>query len=468
MNDINGLEHYTDQLFREKLVDAVEPTQDHLWEGIVTALNKEQNKNRIFSFGWIYKFLVSLMILSLGALALYYFINKNSSKDEQNKKELFKEASFIQDKNLTFKSKTYNNNESSNSLESDNDNVINENKVEQKEDYSSQFSNVKKVSDKKIKNYKAVNRNKEQIMVRDFSILESANELNESKSNNANLIDENQDLFTGIISQVEKIDDKESLIDYLVNSPKKMKLTEENPCFVKRETHNRYYFDAYYTPEISQKRINSKSETSIKYANERNGSERYVNAYSFGFGGSIVLPSGLSLRTGVNFSTIKERFEFIKERQTKTLVRKDAQGVPIDTITEETIIPGHIYNKYRFVDIPITIGYEINLADFKFAVNGGVGINVTTNHEGSVYAPDIMKLLSLKQEDEAVASIYKKNVGFSIIGSFGLNYKINDRFMILAEPSIRYYVGSIAESSYALTHKYMQVGLIAGIRYRIK
>ena len=262
MNDINGLEHYTDQLFREKLVDAVEPTQDHLWEGIVTALNKEQNKNRIFSFGWIYKFLVSLMILSLGALALYYFINKNSSKDEQNKKELFKEASFIQDKNLTFKSKTYNNNESSNSLESDNDNVINENKVEQKEDYSSQFSNVKKVSDKKIKNYKAVNRNKEQIMVRDFSILESANELNESKSNNANLIDENQDLFTGIISQVEKIDDKESLIDYLVNSPKKMKLTEENPCFVKRETHNRYYFDAYYTPEISQKRINSKMHNS--------------------------------------------------------------------------------------------------------------------------------------------------------------------------------------------------------------
>ena len=42
MNDINGLEHYTDQLFREKLVDAVEPTQDHLWEGIVTALNKEK------------------------------------------------------------------------------------------------------------------------------------------------------------------------------------------------------------------------------------------------------------------------------------------------------------------------------------------------------------------------------------------------------------------------------------------
>ena len=114
------------QLFREKLVDAVEPTQDHLWEGIVTALNKEQNKNRIFSFGWIYKFLVSLMILSLGALALYYFINKNSSKDEQNKKELFKEASFIQDKNLTFESKTYYINESNNSLESNNFNVKNE------------------------------------------------------------------------------------------------------------------------------------------------------------------------------------------------------------------------------------------------------------------------------------------------------------------------------------------------------
>ena len=123
MNDINGLEHYTDQLFREKLVDAVEPTQDHLWEGIVTALNKEQNKNRIFNFGWVYKFLVSLMILSLGALALYYFINKNSSKDEQNKKELFKEASFLQDKNLTFESKTDKIKESKNRLKPDNYNV---------------------------------------------------------------------------------------------------------------------------------------------------------------------------------------------------------------------------------------------------------------------------------------------------------------------------------------------------------
>lgn len=467
MNDINGLEHYTDQLFREKLVDAVEPTQDHLWEGIVTALNKEQNKNRIFNFGWVYKFLVSLMILSLGALALYYFINKNSSKDEQNKKELFKEASFLQDKNLTFESKTDKIKESKNSLKPDNYNVISDTKVEQKEIYS-QFINNKSLSEKKIKNNKTVNRNKKQIMIRDFSSLEPANELNEPINIKANLINGNQDLSSEIMSQVEKIKDKQSLINYMLNSPKKMKMTEENPCFVKRETHNRYYIDAYYTPEISQKRINSKSETSIKYANERNGSERYVNAYSFGLGGSIVFPIGLSLRTGVNFSTIKERFEFVKERQTKTLVRKDAQGVPIDTITEETIIPGHIYNKYRFVDIPITIGYEINLADFKFAVNGGVGINVTTNHTGSVYAPDIMKLLSLKQENEAIASIYKKNVGFSIIGSFGLNYKINDRFMILAEPSIRYYVGSIAESSYSLTHKYMQVGLIAGIRYRIK
>ncbi|MBL0238772.1 MAG: hypothetical protein IPQ02_19785 [Saprospiraceae bacterium] len=467
MNDINGLEHFTDQLFREKLVDAVEPAQDHLWEGIVTALNQEQKKNRIFNFGWIYKFLVSLMILSLGALALYYFINKNSSKDEQNKKEQFKEASFIQDKNLTFESNTYNINESKNSLKSDNYNVINDNKVEQKENYS-QISSNKKVSNKKISDYKAVKRNKKQMTVKGFSGLESSKGLNESIDEEANLIIGSQDLYPGIMGQVEKLEEKQSLIKYMVNSPKKMKVTEENPCFVKRETHKRYYLDVYYAPEISQKRINSKSETGIKYANERNGSERYVNAYSFGFGGSIVFPIGLSLRTGVNFSTIKERFEFVKERQTKSVIIKNPQNEPIDTITEEIIIPGHIYNKYRFVDIPITIGYEINLADFKFAVNGGVGINVTTNHAGSVYAPDIMKLLSLKEENEAVASIYKKNVGLSIIGSFGLNYKINDRFMILAEPSIRYYVGSIASSSYALTHKYMQVGLIAGIRYRIK
>ena len=268
MNDINGLEHFTDQLFREKLVDAVEPTQDHLWEGIVTALNQEQKKNRIFNFGWIYKFLVGLMILSLGALALYYFINKNSSKDEQSKKELFKEASFIQDRNLTFESNTYNINESKNSLKSDNYNEISDNKVEQKENYS-QISNNKKVSNKKISDYKAVKRNKEQMTVKGFSGLESSKGLNESIDEEANLIIGSQDLYPGIMGQVEKLEEKQSLIKYMVNSPKKMKVTEENPCFVKRETHNRYYFDAYYTPEISQKRINSKSKPHYSKINQR-------------------------------------------------------------------------------------------------------------------------------------------------------------------------------------------------------
>ncbi|HEX5625990.1 MAG TPA: hypothetical protein VFX48_08230, partial [Saprospiraceae bacterium] len=239
-------------------------------------------------------------------------------------------------------------------------------------------------------------------------------------------------------------------------------------CNVYRNEKTRYFVDVYYAPELANRSLKGNDAISNTYAQERAQSEKPIMSYSAGVRGSMVFANGLSLRAGLSYSNNTERFDFVKERQTITREIKDKDGNVIRTEIEELVILDKMYNHYKYFDLPILIGYERDLKDFILSLNSGLAFNLSADQSGKIYKPDIKTVYELERSGEANESIFRNNAGVSFIASVGLNYKYNERMMLLLEPSARYYLRSLSDASNPVSQKYLFLGMNIGVRYRIQ
>lgn len=464
-------DHFTDRLFRQKLKDVDLGQQDHLWKGIEAALDESKKSRRVLSFPWMIKSVLVLSLISFSLLASYrFFVN---SAGFQKTETINKTKISAQ----TFADQSFSNQQQGGSAESLITKISKE-KAELLEKDHLQSTVIKQKNILKgsvnSKSGSEVGFSPSQIFSENVSKDEEgdvgfgSSDYMKSESRSVNdMIKEN-----GSVSQsIELLTKKDqTYIDYLDNNlwPKQKKFIDDG-CFTRDKSleRRRIYVDIYYSPEMSRRTIEAKNVQFVAYANKRKMDETFIKAFSVGSRVSMVSSKGLSLRTGINYSEIKERFNFVKGTQLITLIKKDAQGNPIDTVQEEVAIVDNIYNRYKFIDIPLSVGYEIDLVDFVFTVSGGIGINLMTKRAGYIYGPDLSSKLNLSSAVEGNQKIFKDNAGISLLASFGLNYKIGRGFMLLAEPSMRYYLGSLTDSQYPISQKYIQFGLIAGLRYQL-
>ncbi|MGB3196116.1 MAG: hypothetical protein WBB17_00210, partial [Saprospiraceae bacterium] len=124
-------------------------------------------------------------------------------------------------------------------------------------------------------------------------------------------------------------------------------------------------------------------------------------------------------------------------------------------------------NSYKFFDIPFYVGYEKELRDFVFSANAGLGFNLSSRQSGIIYENENKTYYKLGNGTDAVSNIYKQNVGVSALFNFGLNYRINQRFRLLIEPSFRYYLSGLTTKDHILKHNTLQSGVILGVRYKL-
>lgn len=239
-------------------------------------------------------------------------------------------------------------------------------------------------------------------------------------------------------------------------------------CNVYKSRKPHFFMDVYFSPELANRTLSTNDPTLVKYAIERSNSEKPIMSYSIGMRGSFVAANGLTFRGGIAYAKNKERFDFVKERQKITKEIKDKDGNVISTQVEEKVILDKIYNQYNYLDLPITIGYEKDLKDFILSLNGGIGLNIWSKQSGKIYKEDIKNVYDLKNGGEAGVSFFRKNAGLSLITSVGLNYKYNERILLLLEPSMRYYLHSLSNSENPISQKYVFIGLNIGLSYRIQ
>lgn len=490
-----GRDHFTDRLFRKKLKDLDVGDQGHLWDDISKVLDEEKKSGRFILFPWVVKTVLGLSLISFSLLAAYK-IGYQHSKQENSSfpvKEPLTASQSVEeskDRSQSLLQKmgqrksaqavpggVQENTATSSSI------VVNDERQEEQEQsaktpatgnprWSLLVAGTGEAVKKVMKGSQELgdrSAKANEIMPASESgnpvqIDLSSSQTREGSSPDAKGIENKlSSAETGLLSRnVDAI----SLL-----TPRKDLLyrhIKEDPCnmiqrYVKRD---KIYLDFYYAPEISKRTIEAVYPESGSYAEKRNMDERFIKAYSAGVRGSYVFRNGLALRTGFNYSEIKERFDYFAGTQIITIIKRDDKNNPIDTVQEEVPLIENIYNRYRFYDIPVVAGYEVDLADFLFSINGGVAINLMASRSGTIYNLDQKSKLDLSNNSVEGKSFFRNQVGLSLVGSFGLNYKLSRGLMLLAEPSVRYYLGSVTTDAYPLKQKYLQFGLIAGLRYQ--
>ena len=205
------------------------------------------------------------------------------------------------------------------------------------------------------------------------------------------------------------------------------------------------YFDALVSHDLPLSRLSTSNSGFQGEVDMRAMSE--AMQYSNAFGGrlSLTLPNGLTFRTGLQYTVMRQQVTFVDEGT-----------------NEQTID-----NRYSFFDIPFLLGKEFgqNGSRWYFAANGGILLNVLQSQDGSVRTTG-MQLLDFDNLTAEGRSGYEDSAGLAGYASFAIYYRWLQAADLFIEPNVRYGFGSLTKQAYGIDHNFTTVGVATGLRYR--
>ena len=235
-----------------------------------------------------------------------------------------------------------------------------------------------------------------------------------------------------------------------------------------------YYVDFFIAPEYAFRSLKPKSSEFQSYADAREETESFKYAFSTGVRFSMVNQQGFTYRTGIVYSNITERFDYEGDG---TIER---HLVPVDTVTLANgdidilyeVIEQYpatrklqVYNQFKMIDIPIILGYEFETEKYVLSINGGAYFNILFKPKGTILGPNLEPMVYTLNEVGSTPT-FTERVGISAFGSIGFGYKIKHNLQLLIEPNFRYQLKPISIPGYTLSQRYMNVGVMLGMRYK--
>lgn len=237
------------------------------------------------------------------------------------------------------------------------------------------------------------------------------------------------------------------------------------PSVEKNAAGNKKYLELYAGPDYA---FRSFSDTgNSEYLKRRKESTKFSSAYSAGIRYTRVFNNSMSVRAGVNYSQINEKFTFTQGNWVQITYLIDVNGDTLGSfITTGTRYKTTI-NRFRSVDIPVAIGYELGNGRWHANINAGVVVNVYSWQKGDVldtaYNP-----VSITTGKNSSPYQFKTNAGVGFMGGVSVYYKLNERLHLMAEPYFRYNFSPMNKDNITLKQKYQTAGLRVGIRVDLK
>lgn len=239
---------------------------------------------------------------------------------------------------------------------------------------------------------------------------------------------------------------------------------QDCPSFVDDPTG--VYFDAYWSHDFAIRSLSTSENELEDHIDMRKTTESATYSYSAGLRMTLLLPNGAGLKTGLNYSSIQERFSYVDPESEMTRL-----VITIDTIdgmevrdTSTVVIPGTRTivntNKYKSLDLPILLTYEWDIRKRMYmSVNAGVNLNLLFGTSGKIVGPD-NQLLDLEENPNGY---FKDNLGVSLFASSGIHYRWTKNIDLILEPNIRLMLKSAAKSP--IKQNWITVGLATGARF---
>lgn len=239
---------------------------------------------------------------------------------------------------------------------------------------------------------------------------------------------------------------------------------DQSKCAAFTDKKVRLYFDLLASPDFAFRKIQPRTGDFEKYAETRKATEAARFNYSVGARLSAVTKGGMALRAGINYSEINERFEL--QNGTRIIIRYDQNGNFLDSVTvAEKIVTN---NRYQTLDIPVMIGYEVNLKKVTLTVNGGAYFNIHFKPQGEFISPYDNRPVGFTNEETPENNLpaFRENLGIGWYSSLGVQYRISPRLQLLVEPHVKMYPRSYTRDDFMTEQKYLTAGVFVGLRHQ--
>ena len=228
---------------------------------------------------------------------------------------------------------------------------------------------------------------------------------------------------------------------------------------------NKRYFEFYAGPDYAFRSLQDTANSA--YLQKRKESTKFKSGYSAGVRYTKVFNNSMSVRGGVNYSQINEKFTFNQGNIIQVTYIINNNGDTIGSYTTTGTRHKTTINRYRSIDIPVVVGYEIGNGKLHANINAGAIVNIYSWQKGDVLdaAGNPVNISTGKSSSPYQ---FKTNAGVGFIAAVSVYYKINDRLHIMAEPYFRYNISPMNKESITLKQKYQTAGLRLGIRLDLK
>ncbi len=247
-------------------------------------------------------------------------------------------------------------------------------------------------------------------------------------------------------------------------------------CYDYNYTYSPLSIMAYYGPGVSKRWMSNKesgTESDIHF-NLRESHESTLEGHRAGALLKFKVKSGFFLKAGLEVANINEKLEYessVEEAITieNTIIRyeilPDGTEVPVYGDIQGTIITNKkwlYYNQYRFIDVPVLVGYEFRTNRWNVAVEGGVLINQSMRFSDGETSDPGSTFGMVSGEPELSGDYYKSRTGLALQLGGGLGYSLSKSVTLWATPSLRHGLGSIGANDYELNQNYTSVNVLLG------
>ncbi len=240
-------------------------------------------------------------------------------------------------------------------------------------------------------------------------------------------------------------------------------------CADFRDDFNTPFWSIAFAHDMPIRNINSSSAILSEYVQLRENTELPISAFSLNMNLGMIFRNGLSLRSGLNYSRIKEGFNYDlligSETTIVQTVNEDGEIIEIDTTTTNIFNNINNDNFYEILDLPLMVGFEKSNEKFGMGFYTGLSLNLLFNKVGNIVSPenqdDVVGINSVGES----GSFFSKKLGVSYYASTLVTYNVTNRIQMKFEPYFRYYPASFANSTYAVNQNYYIFGGQVGMRY---
>jgi hypothetical protein len=472
--------------FVQKQFDGYKPeVGEHIWENI--AQKKDRKKPLVFWFSNAAK-IAAIAVVMLSCIGIGYYFRHNSNKGtkefslnkEKNVLPITNDATQNDIKTLekeTVTTATTKQVQSNGKSESDETTLNNEN-----EETIISSTTSKQVQPKNKTFSTLINRN---------NIVSKNSTINKNNNTSSVILESNNENKTASIGRKNKyVNEKTSIHIYkgeeiinktLIANVETLDIVNENNKFIPKiylkklptiafvpcpeaeenAAGNKKYFELYSGPDYIFKTY---SDTGDAYIAQRKASTGIHYAFSAGLRYTRVFGSGISIRTGINYSQINERFIAFNGFVLEHVVQVNSIGDTIANYTAASVQYKKSTNVYRTIDIPIQAGFEFGNGRLHTNISAGALVNILSKQTGNAVEPN-GNVIDLSSSKTSSQYQYKSNVGISFLGSVSVYYKVNEKLHLMAEPYIRYSFAPMTKAEITFKQKFHTAGLRFGLRW---